>query len=83
MTWRESLTPLRNGNFAWYYGSRFVNTLGNMMANIALAFAVLDITDSPTALGQVLARCPPSGTQRRSCPRARCLRCEEAVRRRG
>ena len=55
MTWRESLTPLRNGNFAWYYGSRFVNTLGNMMANIALAFAVLDITDSPTALGQVLA----------------------------
>ena len=55
MTWRESLTPLRNGHFAWYYGSRFVNTLGNMMANIALAFAVLDITDSPTALGQVLA----------------------------
>ena len=55
MTWRESLTPLRNANFAWYYGSRFVNTLGNMMANIALAFAVLDITDSPTALGQVLA----------------------------
>jgi MFS family permease len=55
MTWRESLTPLRNGNFAWYYASRFVNTLGNMMATIALAFAVLDITDSPTALGQVLA----------------------------
>ena len=55
MTWRESITPLRDSNFAWYYGSRFVNTLGNMMANIALAFAVLDITDSPSALGQVLA----------------------------
>ena len=26
-----------------------------MMANVALAFAVLDITDSPTALGQVFA----------------------------
>ena len=55
MTWRESITPLRSGNFAWYYASRFVNTLGSMMANIALAFAVLDITDSPSALGQVLA----------------------------
>jgi MFS family permease len=55
VSWRDSVTPLRNRNFAWYYGSRFVNTLGNMMANIALAFAVLDITDSPSALGQVLA----------------------------
>ncbi|RYU12968.1 MFS transporter [Nocardioides iriomotensis] len=55
MTWRESITPLRNSNFAWYFGSRFVNTLGSMMANIALAFAVLDISDSPSALGQVLA----------------------------
>ena len=55
MTRSESHTPQRNRNIAWYYGSRFVNTLGNMMANIALAFAVLDITDSPTALGQVLA----------------------------
>lgn len=55
MTWKDSVAPLRERNFAWYYGSRFVNTLGGMMANIALAFAVLDITDSPAALGQVLA----------------------------
>lgn len=55
MTWQDALAPLRNRNFAWYFGSRFVNTLGAMMASIALAFAVLDITDSPTALGQVLA----------------------------
>ena len=55
MTWQDALAPLRNRNFAWYFASRFVNTLGNMMASIALAFAVLDITDSPTALGQVLA----------------------------
>jgi MFS family permease len=55
MTWTTALAPLRNRNFAWYFASRFVNTLGNMMASIALAFAVLDITDSPTALGQVLA----------------------------
>ncbi|EON24499.1 MULTISPECIES: MFS transporter [Nocardioides] len=55
MTWADAVQPLRQRNFAWYFGSRFVNTLGNMMANIALTFAVLDITDSAAALGQVLA----------------------------
>ena len=55
MRWSESFAPLRNRNFAWYFASRFVNTFGGMMANIALAFAVLDIDDSPAALGQVLA----------------------------
>ena len=55
MTWADALSPLRNRNFAWYFASRLVNTFGNMMASIALAFAVLDITDSPSALGQVLA----------------------------
>jgi MFS family permease len=49
------LSPLRERNFRWYFFSRFVNTLGSMMAGVALAFAVLDITDSATALGQVLA----------------------------
>ena len=55
MTWAHAFAPLRNRNFAWYFSSRSVNTLGNMMANVALAFAVLDITDSASALGQVLA----------------------------
>lgn len=55
MTWADAAAPLRNRNFAWYFASRFVNTFGGMMANIALAFAVLDIDDSPAALGQVLA----------------------------
>ena len=54
-TWASAARPLRQRNFAWYFGSRFVNTLGTMMANIALTFAVLDITDSAAALGQVLA----------------------------
>ena len=30
MTWPASLPPLRNRNFAWYFGSRFVDTLGTM-----------------------------------------------------
>ncbi|MFN8189948.1 MAG: MFS transporter [Nocardioidaceae bacterium] len=55
MTWQAAFAPLRSRNFAWYYASRFVNTLGSMMASIALTFAVLDITDSASALGQVLA----------------------------
>ncbi len=55
VTWKDSVAPLREKNFRWYFASRFVNTLGNMMAKVALAFAVLEITDSATALGQVLA----------------------------
>jgi len=55
VTWQASFAPLRSRNFAWYYASRFVNTLGSMMASVALTFAVLDITDSASALGQVLA----------------------------
>jgi MFS family permease len=55
VTWRESFAPLRDRNFGWYFASRFSNTLGSMMASIALTFAVLDLTDSASALGQVLA----------------------------
>jgi MFS family permease len=55
MTWRGAFRPLRERNFAWYFASRFSNTLGSMMAGVALTFAVLDVTDSATALGQVLA----------------------------
>ena len=55
MSWAASFAPLREKNFAWYFASRFVNTLGSMMANVALAFAVLDIGGSASALGQVLA----------------------------
>jgi MFS family permease len=55
VSWRAAWAPLREANFRRYFLSRFVNTLGSMMAGVALAFAVLDITDSATALGQVLA----------------------------
>lgn len=55
MTWRESVTPLRNGTFAWYFGARVADTFGTMMAGLALTFAVLDISGSATAVGQVLA----------------------------
>jgi MFS family permease len=56
MSWRASLAPLTNRNFAWYYASRFVDTVGTSMGMIALAFAVLDIDGaSATSVGQVMA----------------------------
>ena len=55
MRWPEALSPLRERRFAWYYSARVVNTAGSMMAGVALAFAILDVTDSASALGQVLA----------------------------
>jgi len=55
VTWRDSLSVLRVPNFSWFFCSRLVNIAGNLMAPIALAFAVLDIDHSASALGQVLA----------------------------
>jgi len=46
---------LRERTFAWFYAARVVNTAGSMMAGVALAFAILDISDSASALGQVFA----------------------------
>ena len=52
---RSSLTLFASRNFSLLFASRCVNFLGNAMAPVALAFAVLDLTDSATALGIVLA----------------------------
>lgn len=51
----DSLMPLRDRSFAWYFSGRFISTIGSVMAPVALTFAVLDLTGSPSALGQVLA----------------------------
>src|SRR5215475_4308238 len=50
-----SLAPLRHANFRWYFIAMTVNMAGSTMAGVALAFAVLSITNSPSALGVVLA----------------------------
>jgi MFS family permease len=55
VTWAEALTPLRSAAFRWYFASRVANTLGTSMALVALTFAVLDLTGSASAVGQVLA----------------------------
>ena len=51
----DALVPLREPRFAWYFAARLVSTAGSTMAPIALAFAVLHISDSASALGLVRA----------------------------
>jgi MFS family permease len=41
--------------FRWLLSARTIATLGNFVAPVAVAFAVLDLTGSPAALGLVLA----------------------------
>lgn len=55
MTQASVLAPLRERNFRRYAAARVVNMSGTTMASVALAFAVLDESDSSLALGQVLA----------------------------
>ena len=50
-----ALAPLRERNFRWFYISEVVNLVGLTMSGVALAFAVLEVSDSPRALGYVLA----------------------------
>lgn len=46
---------LQDIRFRWFFGGRALSFLGSSMVSVALAFAVLDITDSAGALGVVLA----------------------------
>jgi MFS family permease len=46
---------LRHRNFTLLFAGRCVSFLGNAMAPVALAFAILELSDSPSALGYVLA----------------------------
>lgn len=49
------LTPLRFPNFRYFFIGQVVNRAGSSMTGVALAFAVLDISDSASALGVVVA----------------------------
>lgn len=48
-------TLLKNRGFVWYLTARSVSLLGSTMAPVALAFAVLDLSNGPLALALVLA----------------------------
>ncbi|MFY0406350.1 MFS transporter [Solicola sp. PLA-1-18] len=47
--------PLRIAAFRWFFAARTASFLGSSMVPVALAFAVLDISASASALGIVLA----------------------------
>jgi MFS family permease len=51
----SALETLREPNFRFYFLSRLVNGAGSAMGGIALVFAVLEVSGSPSALGIVLA----------------------------
>lgn len=55
MRFPDALTPLRDRRFAWFYTGNLISLAGSTMAPLALTFAVLDLTGSVSALGQVLA----------------------------
>ncbi|GAB3255836.1 MFS transporter [Nocardioides dilutus] len=55
MSEASAFAPLREPNFRYYFFSRLVNLVGSVMAGVALAFAVLEVSNSATALGTVLA----------------------------
>lgn len=50
-----ALPVLREPNFRWFFFSRSINTVGGMMTPVTIAFAVLKIDNSASALGTVLA----------------------------
>src|SRR5436190_11013123 len=51
---RTSLAPLGERNFRLLFCAQGIWLLGSWITPVALAFAVLSLTDSPTALGVVL-----------------------------
>ncbi len=51
----EAVVALREPRFAWYFAARTTTTIGSAMTTVALAFAVLHISNDPGALAQVLA----------------------------
>ncbi|NGY60491.1 MFS transporter [Lentzea sp. NEAU-D13] len=50
-----SLAPLAHPAFRWLLGARVTTMAGSAMAQIALVFAVRDVTESVTTLGVVVA----------------------------
>ncbi|MEV6237051.1 MFS transporter [Lentzea sp. NPDC051838] len=51
----ESFAPLAHPAFRWLLTARVTTMVGNSMAQIALVFAVRDVTESITTLGVVVA----------------------------
>jgi len=55
MGWRQDLAVLRQRDVRLFVTSRFISILGSTIAPVALVFAVLDVSPSPSSVGLVLA----------------------------
>lgn len=55
MSGKGRLAPLGQANFRWFFLGETINTAGSSMSAVALAFAVLSIDSSPSAVGLVFA----------------------------
>ncbi|MFI5697009.1 MFS transporter [Kribbella sp. NPDC051586] len=55
MGFREDLAVLRHRDVRVFISARFISILGSTIAPVALVFAVLDVSDSASAVGIVLA----------------------------
>lgn len=55
MGFREDLAVLRHRDVRLFVSARFISILGSSIAPVALVFAVLDVSDSASAVGTVLA----------------------------
>lgn len=55
MGFRQDLAVLRHRDVRVFMSARFISILGSTIAPVALVFAVLDVSDSASAVGTVLA----------------------------
>ncbi|MEV4259982.1 MFS transporter [Kribbella sp. NPDC049584] len=55
MGFRQDLAVLRHRDVRLFISARFISILGSTIAPVALVFAVLDVSDSASAVGVVLA----------------------------
>lgn len=55
MRLRDAAEALREPRFAWYFAATIVRRTGASMTGVALAFAVLHVSNAPDALAGVLA----------------------------
>ena len=55
MGFRKDLAVLRHRDVRVFMSARFISILGSAIAPVALVFAVLDVSDSASAVGMVLA----------------------------
>jgi len=53
--WRQTFDSLQNRNFRWFFGGNVFSWIGMNMQMVARGWLIYDLTDSPLALGGMMA----------------------------